>query len=103
MTAVFNERRALLQTPMAGDGSSTEHGARGQGMYSTQSCPNSPTAVNEYISGGMEISAREMVTGRDIFGGLDVMDAHANSFSHVHRLDDGIERMREEDIYSTKV
>lgn len=104
---VLFERRAMLKTPMAGDGSSeTEHVTLGQGMYSTQSCPNSPTVMNEYVSGVMEISAREMVVGGEIFGGLDGMDAHANTFLHAHGLkkfDSGIQRMREDDIYSTKV
>ena len=97
----------MLKTPMAGNGSSeTEHGTVGQGMYSTQSCPNSPTVMNEYVSDAMEISAREMVVGGEIFGGLDGMNAHANTFSHVEELnkfDSGIQRMREDDVYSTKV
>jgi len=63
--------------------------------------------MNECGSGAMEISAREMVTGGDIFGVLDVMDAHANTFSHEHELNNkphgGIQRMCEDDIYSTKV
>ena len=97
----------MLKTPMDVDGSSeTEHVTLGQGMYSTQSCPNSPTVMNDYVSGAMEISAREMVVGGDIFGGLDGMDAHANGFSHARKLskfDGGIQGMPEGDIYSTKV